>query len=341
MAGDEPGVTGDRRRARTSRGRHVGSGWQGGAAEAFHEHWNELHSAVRETGPQFEEVAAQLDEAADAIEEINEAIHQIYLEIGVSVAVSVGLSFVTMGFSTAAGAAQAARLVARLGSILRKVASALRALKKLRTMDRMRKITQRGMAWARTNRLAKSTLVNSAGNVGGNVMSDIIDNGRVDSLGEDVWKGVVGGAFGTPAGKAVGGLIPSKLSSDMADGVTGNVTGGLAADGINAAIKNNNADPKDDIDGVDFLASFTGNALGGAAGGALSHGARELIPTEIVRDGAPGWNTVPISDVNAPSVAIDAPISGVTGGNVNGALARLQEALEGKEDDKNQHTAKD
>ncbi|MFI5657877.1 WXG100 family type VII secretion target [Streptomyces sp. NPDC051684] len=74
----------------------LGDHWRGDSANAFKAHWHELKRAVDDTLPVFEEAAKGLDEAADAIEEINDEIHQIYLEIGVSVAAGVALSFVTM-----------------------------------------------------------------------------------------------------------------------------------------------------------------------------------------------------------------------------------------------------
>ncbi|KWX02482.1 hypothetical protein LI90_3525 [Carbonactinospora thermoautotrophica] len=303
----------------------VGAGWSGGAAEAFREHWNEVHNAVRETGPQFDEVAAQLDEAANAIEEVNEAIHQIYLEIGVSIAISVGLSFVTVGFSTAAGAAnaarlaaQAARLAARLGSILRKVASALRALKKLRALDRMKGVFQKGRTlfqagrtWAGKNYLAKNTAINWAGNTGSTVVADAFDGkGNGVNVGEAIVSGGVSAVVGTPAGLGVSGVIKgSEIASSIMGGATGNVTGGAAWD-----IGKDLAEDGELNDVKGTVGNMGANLIAGALGGAAGHGLRKL--GEVPDPDKPYWT-----------------LDGGTGGITQSGVGVAKEALTTDEKD--------
>lgn len=103
-----------------------GTRMAGPAADAFANHWKDLKAGMDKTLPQVPQVAKSLDEAADAIEEINHEIHQIYLEIGTSIGISVGLSFLTMGFSAAAGAARAAQLAARAAKSPRRSAPSSR-----------------------------------------------------------------------------------------------------------------------------------------------------------------------------------------------------------------------
>lgn len=106
-----------------------GSKWHGPAADAFLDHWHDVKKSIEDSQEIFDDAAKGLDAAADNIEKVNEEIHQIYLEIGVTIAASVATSFITMGFSAAAGAANAARLTAqataaatRLGRLLATIA---------------------------------------------------------------------------------------------------------------------------------------------------------------------------------------------------------------------------
>lgn len=124
----------------------LGEHWRGESAEAFRAYWKKIGDAVHETVPLFGQAAKGLEEAADNIEEINDEIHQIYLEIGVSIAASAALSFVTLGFSAPAGAANALRLAAqaadaasKLGRLLNSAARVFRYLRGL----------ARGNAWLR------------------------------------------------------------------------------------------------------------------------------------------------------------------------------------------------
>jgi WXG100 family type VII secretion target len=90
-----------------------GSEWRGPAADAFMDHWRDVKKSIEDSQDVFTDAAAGLEKAADNIEKVNEEIHQIYIEIGVTVAASAATSFVTLGFPAAAGAANAARLAAR------------------------------------------------------------------------------------------------------------------------------------------------------------------------------------------------------------------------------------
>ncbi|MYT33455.1 MULTISPECIES: WXG100 family type VII secretion target [unclassified Streptomyces] len=79
----------------------LNSGWRSLAADAFSEHWKNLDAAMRKSLPQLPEAAKSLDEAADAIEDINREIHEIYLEIDISIGISVGMPFLTMSAAVA------------------------------------------------------------------------------------------------------------------------------------------------------------------------------------------------------------------------------------------------
>ena len=103
----------------------VGAAWEGPASKAFAHHWLQLHGAVADGAGTFDEVAAHLDQIASQIEETNEQVHQLYLAMGITAAVGVATSVVTMGFGSAGAAAaaaaqagQAATIVARLGTFL-------------------------------------------------------------------------------------------------------------------------------------------------------------------------------------------------------------------------------
>ena len=99
--------------------------WHGQAGSAFAHHWRQLHHSIEEGAATFDQVAASLDEIAAQIEAANEQVHQLYAAIGVTVALGVAMSLVTVGVGSAGAAAavtaqagRAATIVARLGNLL-------------------------------------------------------------------------------------------------------------------------------------------------------------------------------------------------------------------------------
>ncbi|WP_433919602.1 WXG100 family type VII secretion target [Streptomyces canus] len=271
----------------------LGAHWRGESAEAFREHWERVGHGVEETLPLFEEAARGLEEAADHIEEINADIHKIYLEIGVSIGASVLLSFVTVGFSAAAGAANAARLGAqavdaatKLGRLL---AAAARAFQSIRTCVRSRQWlslgVELGVQWA-------------AGTGSGVVTS--LATGDDPEFKSNALNGVVG-AFG---GKFAAGLLASQFGGGMAatavDGVTLGALSSVAGDTVN----NLRSGERFDASQMAF-----GAVAGGLAGGAGS--------TAVHR--ATDGRTLSAARNLAGDVATNAPIGFAlgAGGNVS------------------------
>jgi WXG100 family type VII secretion target len=267
--------------------------WTGPSADAFDKHWQELKKAVEDTTPQCDNAAKHLNDAADSIEDINDQIHQIYLEIGVSIGVSVALSFVTVGFSAAAGAARAAQLAARAAQLAGRLGGILTRLAQ----------SFRGVAQAvRGQRFIKTVLVNWAGNTGGSLITNVATGKKVglDDVGEAVWTGGVGAIVGTGpgnlAGKAASHLNWGNVAQGAAAGATGNVVGGAAADGVKVATG-------EEVTGSEFRNNVAVNVVGGAAGGGATAGVYKGI------DGAGAPVTTP-PDTTSPENA---------GGNANSA----------------------
>lgn len=281
--------------------------WTGPSADAFDKHWQDLKKAVEDTTPQCDDAAKHLNDAADSIEDINDQIHQIYLEIGVSIGVSVALSFVTVGFSAAAGAARAAQLAARaaqlagrLGQILTRIAQSFR-----------------GVAQAlRGQRFIKTVLVNWAGNTGGSVITNIA-SGKPAGLDEAAWTGGVSALVGTGPGNAAGKLAShlnwGNIAQGAAAGATGNVVGGAAADGVKVATG-------EEFSGRNFFVSAVANGVGGAAGGGLTAGAYKGIDGPDAPVTTPSDATTPENaggDANSPDSSDATPDAG-SGGQQNG-----------------------
>ncbi|MET9457079.1 WXG100 family type VII secretion target [Streptomyces canus] len=271
----------------------LGGHWRGESAEAFREYWGKVGRAVEETVPLFEQAAKGLEEAADNIEEINDEIHQIYLEIGVSIAASAALSFVTLGFSAAAGAANAVRLGAqavdaatKLGRLL---AAAARAFQTIRTCLRNRPLlslgVELGVQWA-------------AGTGSGVVTS--LATGDDPEFKSNALNGVVG-AFG---GKFAAGRLASQFGGGMAatavDGVTLGAFSSVAGDTVN----NLRSGERFDASQMAF-----GAVAGGLAGGAGS--------TAVHR--ATDGRTLSAARNLAGDVATNAPIGFAlgAGGNIS------------------------
>lgn len=186
-----------------------GDDWRGPAADAFVKHWEEVKKSVEDAQPSFDEAKKGLNEAADKIEEINSEIHQIYLEIGVTIGVSVATSFITLGFSAAAGAANAARLAgeaataaARLGRILATIA---RWFERLRTFEHSSKFLQYGVRFGST--FAGRTAIEFGNGVATSVIS---------GKGPEWENNLVGGMAGAGMGKAADAALGGRLGEESA-----------------------------------------------------------------------------------------------------------------------------
>ncbi|WP_020122644.1 WXG100 family type VII secretion target [Streptomyces canus] len=213
----------------------LGEHWRGESAQAFHEYWEKVGRAVEETVPLFEQAARGLEEAADHIEEINDEIHQIYLEIGVSIAASVALSFVTVGFSAAAGAANAVRLAAQAGTAAsrlgRLLGSAARLFRYMRGLVRgsgpLRLAVELGVQWGAgtgtgiaTNlamgkdaELTNNAVNGAVGALGGTFGAGLL----AQRLGGGVWANAADGAAVGALSSVVGDTLNNLHSRDRFD----------------------------------------------------------------------------------------------------------------------------
>ncbi|MFF3545124.1 WXG100 family type VII secretion target [Streptomyces platensis] len=235
----------------------IGDHWRGDSADAFDAHWKGIGKAVHETTPLFEQAADGLDKAADDIEKINKEIHEIYLEIGVSIGASVALSFVTLGFSAAAGAANAARLgvqaanaATKLGKLLSFAARTFRAIRTFAQQSTLRRLTvELGVQWAAGTGTGMATSYATKGEF------EVGDN-------------VVNGAVGALGGKYIAGPLAGKLGG----GLLGNAAGGVAAGGASSLVGDsiNNVRKGDEFDASQMaLGAAFGGATGGAGGAAV------------------------------------------------------------------------
>ncbi|MFF0018121.1 WXG100 family type VII secretion target [Streptomyces sp. NPDC005374] len=240
----------------------LGEHWRGESAEAFRAYWKKIGDAVHETVPLFGQAAKGLEEAADNIEEINEEIHQIYLEIGVSIAASAALSFVTLGFSAPAGAANALRLAAqaadaasKLGRLLNSAARVFRYLRGL----------ARGNAWLRL--AAELSVQWGAGTGTGIVTSLATDNGP------EYQSNAINGAVGVLGGKFLTGHLASTLGGGMmanaVDGATVGVLSSVAGDTVNTLRG------KQRFDGSQLALGALAGGLTGTAGSVAVHRATD------------------------------------------------------------------
>ncbi|MFJ4716064.1 WXG100 family type VII secretion target [Streptomyces sp. NPDC088785] len=277
----------------------LGEHWRGAAADAFSAHWNELTKAVDATLPLFEEAARGLDEAAKSIEEVNEEIHQIYLEIGVSVAAGVALSFVTVGFGAAAGAAnavrlagQAARAATRLGALLSRVARCFRAVQ---TMARHH----------RAMKLLLTTGVQYAGGLGSGMATSVV-GGKGLQWRENLVNAGFGVLGGAGAGAAIGGRLGGGIVESAVTGGVGGAGASVAGDLATNAVRGERNDAAQI-----GIGAVTGG-LGGAAGGAA---AQHALHTPRRLGGARG-------------LGIDVGVNGAVGVGAGTAGDRLKDTRE-------------
>lgn len=283
----------------------LGAHWRGESAEAFQEYWEKVGRAVEEAVPLFEQAARGLEEAADNIEEINDEIHQIYLEIGVSIAASVALSFVTVGFSAAAGAANAVRLAAqaadaasKLGRLLGAAARLFRQVRGLvRVRGRWRLAVELGVQWG-------------AGT--GTGIATNLAMGKDAELANNAVNGVVG-ALG---GKFGAGLLAQRLGggawATAADGAAVGAVASVVGDTLN------NLHSRDRFDASQMALGAVAGGLTGGAGSAAVHRATDgrtlSAAHQLVGDVT---TNAPISFGLGAGGNISKDVDGVVNGNPN------------------------
>ncbi|RSO30827.1 hypothetical protein DMH15_25445 [Streptomyces sp. WAC 06725] len=288
----------------------LGDNWTGAAADAFHAHWEHTRSQVDKALPQFETVAHQLDTTADAIEKANDEVHRVVEEIAATVAIGIGLTVLTAGFSDAiaAGAAsaeiaEATAEVTRLGQLLIRAAKAIETVKKAMEDSKLLKFAVE---------FGKNTGANFIGNVGGQALT-----GQKITWGQDFQDAAVAGVVGTGivegAGK-LGGKVEGWARSSgghgadwapgkaLGEGLGGkNLPGRMAVEGVGSAGGQTAADGAEIIiegEDKDILrdAAFSGAA--GAAGGGVNHAGAKINDgggehRATGREGLPGWQQIP------------------------------------------------
>ncbi|MCZ1009082.1 WXG100 family type VII secretion target [Streptomyces lydicus] len=294
----------------------LGDNWTGAAADAFHAHWKHTRSQVEKALPQFATVAHQLDTTADAIQKANDEVHRVVEEVLATVAIGIGLSVLTAGFSDAiaAGAAEAeiaeaTAEVTRLGQLLIRVAKEMERVKEAMADSKLLKFAIE---------FGKNTGANFIGNVGGKLVTGQEITWR--TTGQDLQDAAVAGLVGTgitegagrigekvdkwatstgqhaaegawAPGKAIGaGLEGKNLLGRMATEGVGSAGGQAAADGAEIIFEGEDKDILRD-------AAFSG-AAGATAGGAnhagekINDGGGEHRATN--RNGFPGWQQIPV-----------------------------------------------
>ncbi|MFJ5952490.1 WXG100 family type VII secretion target [Streptomyces noursei] len=291
----------------------LGDNWTGAAADAFHAHWNHTKAQVEKALPHFETVAQQLDHTADAIKKANDEVHRVAEEIAATVAIGIGLTVLTGGFSDAiaAGAAaaevaEAAGEVTRLGQLLIKVAE---VMEKIRTAMNSSKLLKFGFEFG------KSMDANFIGNVGGQLAT-----GQKVTWGQDLQDAAVSAVAGTgistagrqlapkvgrwaqstgehgqawaPGKKLAAALDDDQLPGKIAMGGLGSAGGQAAADGVDIA----EGQHKDIL----WDAAFSGGA-GAAAGGANHLGEKVNVGDgerrATSRESFPAWQEVPVDGI--------------------------------------------
>jgi WXG100 family type VII secretion target len=288
----------------------LGEHWRGESAEAFREYWEKVGRALEETVPLFEQAARGLEEAADNIEEINDEIHQIYLEIGISIAASVALSFVTVGFSAAAGAANALRLAAQAGNAAsrlgRLLGSAVRLFRDLRGLVR----------GSGPGRLAVELSVQWGAGTGTGIATNL-------AMGKDaeLVNNAVNGVVGALGGKYGAGLLAPRLGggawASAADGATVGAAASIVGDTLN------NLHSRDRFDASQMALGAVAGGLTGGSGSAAVHRATEgrtlSAAHQLVGDVA---TNAPISFGLGAGGNISKDVDGLVNGNPNAEEGR-------------------
>ncbi|WP_432003356.1 WXG100 family type VII secretion target [Streptomyces sioyaensis] len=288
----------------------LGDNWTGAAADAFHAHWAHTKGQVEKALPHFETVAQQLNHTADAIQKANDEVHRVVEEIAATVAIGIGLTVLTGGFSdaVAAGAAaaevaEAAGEVTRLGQLLIRVAE---VMEKIRTAMNSSRLLKFGFEFG------KNMDANFIGNVGGQWVT-----GQKVTWGQDLQDAAVAGLAGTAvsegAGK-VGEKIEEWAKSSgkhgaawapgeaIGAGLGGkNVLGRMSVEGMGSAGGQAAADGVDMWEGQDkdFWRDVGFSGAAGAAGGAANHTGDQInngggSHRATNREGIPAWHQVPV-----------------------------------------------
>lgn len=270
-------------------GKSAGSGWDGADYDAFYAEFKSIHSGVTEFASSVEEFSVQLDELANGLEEAQREYKAAMIEVGVTVAIGVGLSFVSFGASNAvAGAAVAARLsgiAVRVLGVSARVAAIMQRLAVLFT----------GLLRTFTAGFAVNTLSQGIANEIVFPERDFMDS---YSVGEALAAGVSYGVFDKSS------LVLNKINlgstvtnSFLRAGGTSVVAGGTDA-ATQLALEG-----KVDFNRVLFSATIGGGTyLGGTSVSALSQKLRgvQLSP-----------NATLFANSALKSKVVDAPASGV------------------------------
>ncbi|MEU0744216.1 WXG100 family type VII secretion target [Streptomyces sp. NPDC006134] len=227
----------------------VGHTWRGEAADAFQAHWDQFAAAVLSATDDFDEAAKGLEDAAKSIREVNEEIHDIYTEIGISIGVSVGMSFLTLGVSAAVGTARVTMLVTRaldaagrLGRLLRAIGTAFRALYNS----------------GKAGKLLAEGVLNWAGGTAGGMLTS-----QLSGKGWEVKTNMIGGLTGATVGTAAGKAVTALGGKEIASGIAGGAAGGMSGDYLDSLRKGEDYDIRQSL-----VTGIAGGAAGGLGGGA-------------------------------------------------------------------------
>ncbi len=284
--------------------------WRGESADAFGAYWKKIGDTVHETVPLFGQAAKGLEEAADNIEEINSEIHQIYLEIGVSIAASAALSFVTLGFSAPAGAANALRLAAQAAEAASKLGRLLNAA--ARVFRFVRGLARGNAGW----RLVVELGVQWGAGTGTGILTSL-----ATGSGPEYQSNAVNGVVGALGGKYLAGHLASALGggvmANAVDGATVGILSSVTGDAVNNSLG------KQQFDGSQLALGALAGGLTGGAGAAAVHRAtdgRTLSATHgLVGDVA---TNAPISLGLGIGGNVSKQLDGAVNGDPNAEAAR-------------------
>ncbi|HEX3604597.1 MAG TPA: WXG100 family type VII secretion target, partial [Candidatus Dormibacteraeota bacterium] len=84
--------------------RSLRGGWTGQASDGFQAWAAQLRKDLGANAGELDRIAGQLDQVAAEIRSKNAQIHELYVAMGVTAAIGLGLAIFTWGFSTAAAA---------------------------------------------------------------------------------------------------------------------------------------------------------------------------------------------------------------------------------------------
>jgi hypothetical protein len=165
----------------------------GKAIDAFAAHWNRVggpQGALPTIAGDCRNMAASLRQFADAVDEVREQIIQLAAEIAATVAIGVGMAFLTAGLSAGAAAATTTTMVAR--------AAALGVNLGIRAATIISRVAI-GAGVGAVEGMAANTVVQLGSNAVFNDNHDPLDGFSM----AEVW---TSGAFGFAGGGALGGF---------------------------------------------------------------------------------------------------------------------------------------